>query len=329
MARHGIVAFLAATVLGVGVNASPCKPYSSVALSSTVTLATTTTAATQETASSTITADVTDTTSALQTTVTEVTTGSIDTTDVVETTLTTSAFDTTVTEASSGSTDTTEVLETTTTEGTSDTTGVVETTATDTTTAPGTTTDAVETTTTEPVGETSTTVEPTTTTTTAAGPPVCVETQILVNPSFDNNNDGSPWVLGSGVTVSQINPRSAPNFLYNTLNQGRTTTTFSQTLPALGPFIYQLDYYFNLQTAIQGRGFACSVTPRINQQVLNPGETLTDSGPYGFRLSSQGFTVDDPDSPATLSITVQCQGSFNTVIIGVDDFALTRLCNAS
>ncbi|EXL96116.1 hypothetical protein ACKRZS_007356 [Fusarium odoratissimum] len=217
MARHGILVVLAATVLSVGVNAGPCKPYSSVALSSTIAVETTPT--TLETTSSIITADVTDTIDFLETTVTEPATGSTETTDALESTITESATDTSA--------------------------------------------------------ATSATLEPTTTT--AAGPGPCVETQILVNPSFDDNNDGSPWVLGAGVTVSQIDPRSAPNFL-------------------------------------------------INGQTLQSSATLTDSGPYDQRFSSQFFTAQDQGSPATLSVSVQCQGSFNTIIIGTDDFSLTRTC---
>ncbi|KAG7410001.1 hypothetical protein Forpe1208_v011292 [Fusarium oxysporum f. sp. rapae] len=143
---------------------------------------------------------------------------------------------------------------------------------------------------------------------------------------FDDNNDGSQLVLGAGVTVSQINPHSAPNFLYNTLNAGRRSTTFSQSLPSLGPYLYRLDYYYNLQTAIQGRGFACQVTPSINGQTLRSSATLTDSGPYGQRFSSQFFTAQYQTSPATLSVSVQCQGSLITIIIGTDDFLLTRTC---
>ncbi|EMT67302.1 hypothetical protein FOC4_g10005380 [Fusarium odoratissimum] len=236
MARHGILVVLAATVLSVGVNAGPCKPYSSVALSSTIAVETTPT--TLETTSSIITADVTDTIDFLETTVTEPATGSTETTDALESTITESATDTSA--------------------------------------------------------ATSATLEPTTTT--AAGPGPCVETQILVNPSFDDNNDGSPWVLGAG------------------------------SLPALGPYLYRLDYYFKLQTAIQGRGFSCQLTPSINGQTLQSSATLTDSGPYDQRFSSQFFTAQDQGSPATLSVSVQCQGSFNTIIIGTDDFSLTRTC---
>jgi hypothetical protein len=171
MARCGILAVLAATVLGVGVNAGPCKPYSSVALSSTI--AVDATATTHETASSTITADITDTTDVLETTVTA------PTTDSTETTV---ALETTVTETTTHTAETTDTLESTITESATETSA-----------------------------ETSATFEPTTTIN--AGPGPCIETQILVNPSFDDNNNGSPWVLSTGVTVSQINPRSTPNFL--------------------------------------------------------------------------------------------------------------------
>ncbi|SPJ74246.1 uncharacterized protein FTOL_03976 [Fusarium torulosum] len=274
MARHGIVAVLAAAAFGVGANAGPCKPYSSVGLSSTII----------KTAASTITADVTGTTDVLGTTVTE----------------------------TSRATDSTEVLETTVTETASGSTGV---------------TISIEPTITTETATTLATTTAAATTTSVELPPVCEPEQILVNPSFDDNVNASPWTLGDGVTVSQVNPRSNPNFLYNTFNQdGSTTTTFSQTLPPLGNFPYQLDYYLNLQTAINGRDFSCSAVPSINGQELDPSEVLTENGPYGFRLSTQRFTGDGSTGDATLSITVSCVGDFGVIIIGIDDFSLQRIC---
>jgi hypothetical protein len=160
MARHGLIAILTAVTFGAGAHAGPCKPYSSVGLSSTII----------ETAASTITADVSGTTNVFGTTVTE-TSHATDSTEVL---------DTTVTEAATGSTEATISVEPTIT--------------TETATALATT--AAE-----------------ATTTSVEQPPVCEPTQILVNPSFDDNNDASPWTLGASVTVSQINPRSRPNFL--------------------------------------------------------------------------------------------------------------------
>lgn len=182
MARHGIVAILAAAAFGVGVNAGPCKPYSSVGLSSSII----------ETAASTIPTGVTDTTDVLGSTVTE-TSQATDSTEVL---------DTTVTETATGSTEATiSIQPTITTEAAT----TLATTTLATTTA--------EVTTTEATTAEATTITAETTTTTAEAPPVCEPTQILVNPSFDDNNDASPWDLGAGVTVSQVNPRSAPNFL--------------------------------------------------------------------------------------------------------------------
>ncbi|KAH6963122.1 hypothetical protein DER45DRAFT_590967 [Fusarium avenaceum] len=316
MARHGIVAILAAAAFGVGVNAGPCKPYSSVALSST----------TIETAASTITTGVTGTTDVLGSTVTE--TSQATTTDSTE------VLDTTVTETATGSTEATISIEPTITTEVATTlaTTTAEATTTGVTSAEATTTEvtSAEVTSAEATTAEATTAEATTaeaTTTSVEAPPACDPTQILVNPSFDEDNDASPWVLGTGVTVSQINPRSQPNFLYNTMTSSRTSTTFFQTLPPLGNLPYQLDYYFNLQTAINGRGFSCSVVPSVNGQALSPSQVVTDSGPYGFRLSSQRFTGDGSTGFGILSITVSCTGTYNTVIVGVDDFSLQRVCD--
>ncbi|KAH7184861.1 uncharacterized protein B0J16DRAFT_122994 [Fusarium flagelliforme] len=303
MALQRLAAILAVAALGVTVNASPCKPHSSAVLSSTISLGSTTVF--QETVSSTMTADITDTTDVLDTTVTE-TAASTDTTDVLETTITESAV----------STGTTDVFETTITETATDTTATVEPTVTaDDVTALLTSTVATE---------EATTAEPTTTTA-AVQPPVCVETQVLANPSFDDNSNASPWVLGAGASVSYINPRSAPSFIYNTFTQARKTSTISQSFDGVTGFTYRLEYFFNLQTAIQGRGFNCMVTPSINSRQLPHSATLTDSGPYGFRYHQTYFDLES-NGPATLTFTVECGGSFNTIIIGLDDVALTKVC---
>ncbi|CAG2011797.1 unnamed protein product [Fusarium graminearum] len=290
MARHGIVALLAATLLGASVNAGPCKPYSSVALSSTVIVEPT------MTGSSTITADITGTTDALETTVTEATTDVTDTTDALETTITEPAIETTGTLETSviktTAEGTTDLVETTTTETAIDTTGSLETTSVD-------TTDVPDTTTTEAVVDTSAvTIE---TTTTAAAESGCVPTQILANPSFDDNTNGAPWARGLDVS----------------------------RLPALGSSTYELRYWYSLRTAVLGNGFSCTVTPSLNTQVLPSSLTMTDSSSHGFQLSSQYFTAQNPDSPAVLVFNVNCKGNFQSVSIGVDDIALTRLCDGS
>ncbi|KAF5612414.1 uncharacterized protein FSUBG_1491 [Fusarium subglutinans] len=93
MARQ-LVAVLAAALAFSGVSAGPCKPVSSLSLSSTAIFETTTTATSHETLSSTITADVTETT------VTGAATGTTATTDAIDTTITESATDTATTAGS-------------------------------------------------------------------------------------------------------------------------------------------------------------------------------------------------------------------------------------
>ena len=109
------------------------------------------------------------------------------------------------------------------------------------------------------------------------------------------------------------------------MNQDRQGTTISQTVDGVAGQLYHLEFYFNLQGAINGREFSCMFTPSINSQQLPSAQTLTDSGPYGFKYYQTYFSVQS-DGPATLAITAQCDGSYNQVILGLDDVALTKVC---
>lgn len=50
--------------------------------------------------------------------------------------------------------------------------------------------------------------------TTTSSAEVCVETQILVNPSFDDNDNGTPWVFGEGTRFTDELSRSYPYAVY-------------------------------------------------------------------------------------------------------------------
>ncbi|KAF5019236.1 hypothetical protein F66182_8777 [Fusarium sp. NRRL 66182] len=308
MARHGFVAILAAISI-IGVDASPCKlPHSatvelstSIETSSTATLGTSTTYL--ETWPYTIATDSTQTTHATALTG-----------DLTETeTETGTATDLTVTE---------------------------QTTSTEASTAFDTTTITEAITSFDSATTTETTTAETTTTTAAVDPPVdppspppCTPAQIITNPGFDSNEDASPWVLDVNAAVSLQNPRSAPHFILSTFNRGGTTTsTISQTLRNVGPQRYVLDYYINMQTAINGRGFTCRATPSINGQELTSSQLLSENGPFGFRRSAVFWNT--PSATETLAetllvITVECTGDFDTVVIGLDDVTLTRQCAAA
>ncbi|KAF4943663.1 hypothetical protein FSARC_14861 [Fusarium sarcochroum] len=298
MARHGFVALLAVTAFSVfGVDASPCKPSPSttVELSST----------TIETGSSTVILETS--TTIAETLSTAVTTETAETTDVTST----------ITEEAS------------TTEGTT----------TDTTTEISISTDATTTEAATTFDTTTTILEETTsaetTTTTKAPvivvPPPCTETQVIVNPGFNDNAEATPWVLGEGVTVSSQNPRSDPYFLATTFTRGGSgSRSFSQTLHNVGPQNYRLEYYISMNTAINGRGFSCSATPSINGEQLAQSPSVGDNGPYGFRQAVAFWSTPSATQnvdEAELIITVSCTGSYDTVIITVDDVSLTRQCD--
>ncbi|KAL5590663.1 hypothetical protein FOBRF1_014220 [Fusarium oxysporum] len=273
MARQ-LVAILAAAAAFSGVSAGPCKPASSLALSSTILAETTTTATSHETASSTITAGVTETTG---------------------------AFDTTVTDATiTGST-------------------------TDTATA-GSITTFLTTTTTEQSPEQSTTT--TTTTAGPVGPGPCLEEQVLYNPSFDDNNNAWPWDLNSGVQVSSLNPRSPSYCLFNTPTSSDRVTTFSQALPALGDYEYELVYYITMQNSeVNGLDFSCYANAFVNGKRMRESGSFDQSGPFTYQRVSEVFTPQNSDEAGELRFEIQCDGEFEYADMAVDDVSLTRRCS--
>ncbi|KAK2668601.1 hypothetical protein RAB80_015981 [Fusarium oxysporum f. sp. vasinfectum] len=278
MARQ-LVAILAAAAAFSGVSAGPCKPASSLALSSTILAETTTTATSHETASSTITADVTETTGAFDTTATDATTDATGTTDAADTTITGSTTDT----ATAGSITT--FLTTTTTEQSP---------------------------------------EQSTTTTTAGpvGPGPCLEEQVLYNPSFDDNNNAWPWDLNSGVQVSSLNPRS-PSYCLD------RATTFSQALPALGDYEYELVYYITMQNSeVNGLDFSCYANAFVNGKRMRESGSFDQSGPFTYQRVSEVFTPQNSDEAGELRFEIQCDGEFEYADMAVDDVSLTRRCSA-
>ncbi|KAF4466234.1 hypothetical protein FALBO_6913 [Fusarium albosuccineum] len=302
MARHGLIAVLAATAFGVlGVEAGPCRVSSrtsdlSTATTTSVDLSST---ATETLSSTTTESSVTVTSSTETASTTETLSTDVSSTETASTTETASATDvSSTTETSTTETSTTETSTTITTETSMSTT------------------------------ETSSTAETTTTTTTAEEQPApCAETQVLENPGFDDSSDGTPWVLGPDVTVSEQGPRTEPNDLHLQFNGGGTITkTFSQTLTDLDAGTYQLEYYIAMHTAVNGRGFNCQAIPIIGDEQLSGGPVVGDDGPSGWRYGTAFWTPTQHVDQADVVINVKCSGSYNFVIIAAEDFSLTRRC---
>ncbi|KAF5567393.1 hypothetical protein FPHYL_3296 [Fusarium phyllophilum] len=287
MARQ-LVAILAAALAFSGViSAGPCKPVSSLSLSSTVILETTATATSYESFSSTITADVTETTRTFDTTVTDATTGTTATTDAIDTIITESATDTTTAESI------TTFLTTTTAEQ-----------------SPG---------------------QSTTTTAGPVGPGPCVEEQILYNPGFDDSNSNAwPWELNSGVTVDTAQqPRSPSNLLVSSITSDSPSTMFSQALPALGDYEYELVYYIAMGNyAVNTFDFRCYATTFVNGRKIGDSSDFDGDGPFTWQRVSKVLTPQNSGDAGELRFEIQCEGGFRYAYMRVDDVSLTRRCSA-
>ncbi|KAF5722547.1 hypothetical protein FMUND_2726 [Fusarium mundagurra] len=280
MARHQLAAILAAALAFSGVSAGPCKPVSSLSLSSTVLFETTTTTASHETSSFTITTDATETTGTFETPVTDATTG----------TTATDAADTTITES-----------------------------ATDTATA-GSITTFLTTTTAEQSPEQSIT-----TTAGPIAPGPCLEEQVLYNPSFDDNNNAWPWDLNSGVAVDTVQPRSPSNLLVSYITSDSPSTMFSQALPALGDYEYELVYYIGMGNyAVNNFDFRCYATTFVNGKKIGDSSDFDGNGPFAFQRVSDVFTPQSSSDAGELRFEIQCEGGFRYAYMRVDDVSLTR-----
>ncbi|KAF5691838.1 hypothetical protein FDENT_3205 [Fusarium denticulatum] len=285
MARQ-LVAILAAALAFGGVSAGPCKPLSSLSLSSTVLVETATITASHETSSFTITADPTETTGTFETIVTDATTGT--------TTAATDAIDNTITEST-----------------------------TDTTTAGSITTFLTTTTTEETPEQSTTTAGP-------VGPGPCLEEQVLYNPSFDDNNNAWPWELNSGVTVDTAQqPRSPSNLLSNYVTSDSPSTMFSQALPALGDYEYELVYYIAMGNyGVNNFDFRCYATTFVNGKKIGDSSNFAGNGPFTWQRVSEVLTPQSSGDAGELRFEIQCEGGFRYAYMRVDDVSLTRRCGA-
>ncbi|RSL67588.1 hypothetical protein CEP53_002944 [Fusarium sp. AF-6] len=169
----------------------------------------------------------------------------------------------------------------------------------------------------------STTIAETSTTSEA---PDCDTTQVLINPSFEDN-DGAPWVGIDGLRTDQDPHTGSYNLGAVFTNGGLESYTFSQSLTDLnGP--YRLSYYYrivSLSAWSGSAGFSCSIVPTVGTRQLN-GAYPYDLGPW-----TEGTAVWTPSSPsghvdqATVSFTVNCYGEFDELTLAIDDITFTEI----
>ncbi|KAF5972232.1 hypothetical protein FBULB1_8829 [Fusarium bulbicola] len=184
------------------------------------------------------------------------------------------------------------------------------------------TTLAATTATTVLVETTSTAVAESTTTTEA---PACVETQVVVNPGFDDSaSSKSPW-FGSGSIITD-GANSAPNAISFIFSNSGGNAQISQTLTNLDGN-YRLSYSWGVFSGVGvgvGAGFSCSITPKIGDDILlgvYPGD-YSGWASESRTWSSGSSTVAQAD----LSLILQCSGEYDQLTINVDDITLTKLC---
>ncbi|KAI8670663.1 hypothetical protein NCS57_00538700 [Fusarium keratoplasticum] len=175
----------------------------------------------------------------------------------------------------------------------------------------------------------SSTVVSTTATTSSAE--VCVETQILANPSFDDNDSGTPWVFNEGTRFTGELARSYPYGVIASLTQADRTRQFSQTIPRVSPHNYRLQYYLLNYSAVSAPFFTCYVTPSINGQELAQGTEVGTLGQLGWQQGEAFWSTPSETEDVTdveVIFNVSCDGDFYLVLIALDDTSLTRVCGA-
>ncbi|KLP09488.1 uncharacterized protein FFB20_12022 [Fusarium fujikuroi] len=206
-------------------------------------------------------------------------------------------------------TTTTALADTTTTDKAESTT-TVETGSTTVTEAESTTTALVDTTTTQAES---------TTTTAAAG---CVESQLFVNPNFDDSSSGiEPWI--SNAVLTQNQPQSGTNALAATFSNGQPDYSIKQTLQNLSGN-YKFSYYYRVVSVSQNADYTCNIQLTAGS-VSSYGEI--DDRVGGWKTASVILEMGDATiAQADVQFGLSCYGEFTGIEVDVDTFAFTRVC---
>ncbi|KAF4448442.1 hypothetical protein F53441_8165 [Fusarium austroafricanum] len=171
------------------------------------------------------------------------------------------------------------------------------------------------------LSETTSIIVAETTTTTAA--PICVETQVVINPGFDSSdNDKEPWTGGGFLIHDGV--YSYRNALSMFFQNGGGQANVAQTLSNLDGN-YKLSYRYTLASAVNVfAGFSCTIQPQIGGVSL-PSADLADYS--GWTLETQTWpSGSQPVAQAELLLSLSCSGEYEQLTINLDDITLTRVC---
>ncbi|KAF4444223.1 hypothetical protein FACUT_804 [Fusarium acutatum] len=163
------------------------------------------------------------------------------------------------------------------------------------------------------------------TTTTAV--PGCVETQLFVNPGFDDNVSGyAPWT-GDAVII-QRDPQAGTTALAQIFNNGQSNKRgyIKQTLTNLNGD-YEFSYYYRVVVARIGLAATCDLQVKIGEDTTVPSNIDLVAGDWtsgSVSWSSAGETVAQAD----VELAITCRGDYDTIQINLDSFAFLRVCSA-
>ncbi|KAJ4003215.1 hypothetical protein NW752_011608 [Fusarium irregulare] len=178
------------------------------------------------------------------------------------------------------------------------------------------------------IDETSTTLAASTTTAEAEA---CVETQIVINPGFDDNNDGHPWTYygyprAYNGEVTSSTSYSGPNSLSVPFGGAGGFKSITQTLRNVPEGEYKLSYRWRL-TDVQdvGLSFECEIRPMIGSTQL---PKVHPNQPIDVFVEEIHTWSTPEEDQVDLEFTVTCTGDFGTILMNLDDITLTKVCIA-
>ncbi|KAF5687087.1 hypothetical protein FCIRC_2475 [Fusarium circinatum] len=162
------------------------------------------------------------------------------------------------------------------------------------------------------------------TTTTAV--PGCVETQLLVNPGFDDSTTGITLWTGTVFIITQ-GPQAGNQALANIWNNGQSNNRgyMKQTLTNLHGD-YEFSYYYQVAVTRIGPSSRCSLQVKIGDDTtvpLNVDLIVGDWESGSVSWSSAGETVAQAD----VELSITCTGDYDRIQINLDSFAFTRVCS--
>ncbi|KAF5664363.1 hypothetical protein FHETE_7120 [Fusarium heterosporum] len=191
------------------------------------------------------------------------------------------------------------------------------------TTSAGTTTTNLDDGTTTALADPTTTTQVEFTTTTAAS--ACVESQLSINPGFDDStsDDIEPWT--SNMYLTQNQPQSGANALSAFFNNGQPDYYVKQSLQNLNGD-YEFSYYYKVVSVSAGADYVCNIELKVGDTSIVGG---MDDSVGGWRSDSVSWSsAGETIAQADIQLSLSCLGEFTGIEVDIDTLAFTRVCSA-